>query len=64
MQYQLWKSDNDNNWYWRFMTNGREIFRASEGYVNKVDAVRSMDIARGSAQADRIQHVNGAWQQL
>jgi uncharacterized protein YegP (UPF0339 family) len=64
MQYQLWKSDNDNNWYWRFMTNGREIFRGSEGYVNKADAVRGMDIARGSAQADRIQYVNGAWQQL
>jgi uncharacterized protein YegP (UPF0339 family) len=61
MQYQLFKGE-DQLWYWRFFTNGNVIFRSTDGYVNRLDAVRAMDIARGSATAERIeQGADGNW---
>ncbi|MBI2726553.1 MAG: hypothetical protein HYX42_09930 [Polaromonas sp.] len=42
--------------------NGREIFRSSEGYNNRLDAIRSVEIARASHSAQRIeQYVDGRW---
>jgi uncharacterized protein YegP (UPF0339 family) len=65
MQYQLWKSDKDDNWYWRFVTNGREIFRGSEGYVNKAGAIHSMDIAAASFESPKLeQRDDGKWYAL
>lgn len=64
MQYQLFKG-NDGDWWWRFVANGRVIFKSSEGYENKADAVRGIDIARGSATAERIeQRSDGKWYHL
>lgn len=61
MQYQLYR-DGASEWRWRFFTNGRIIFASSEGYDNRADAVRAMEIARGSAGAERIeQHSDGKW---
>jgi uncharacterized protein YegP (UPF0339 family) len=65
MQFQLYKSANDQNWYWRFFTNNQEIFPSSEGYVNKADAVRSMDIASGSSGSERLeQRSDGKWYRM
>ena len=39
----------DHNWYWRYVaSNGRQISRSSEGYVNKSDCRRSIDIMKSS----------------
>lgn len=61
-QIQLYKG-RDNDWWWKFVhENGREIFRSSEGYRNRADAIHSVELARGSASADRIEmRDDGKW---
>jgi uncharacterized protein YegP (UPF0339 family) len=61
-QYQLYKG-NDKQWWWRFITaNGEEIFRSTDGYVNRADAVHAINIARKSSGAQCIeQHADGKW---
>lgn len=61
-QYQLYKGG-DGDFWWKFVSaNGREIFRSSEGYNNRLDAIRSIEMARASHSAQRIeQYVDGRW---
>lgn len=61
-QFQLYKGT-DADWWWRFVhANGHEIFRSSEGYKNRLDAVNGIELARSSATAERIeQHADGKW---
>lgn len=63
MKFELWKSNKDQNWYWRFIaSNNREIFRSSEGYVNRADAVNGIALAKGSATAVVfVQQPDGTW---
>ena len=62
MKFHLYKGD-DGNWWWRFVGgNGREIFKSSEGYQNREDAVLAINIARNSSTAERIElKADGKW---
>lgn len=47
--YHLYK-DTSGHWRWRYVSsNNRIISISSEGYVNKADAINSINIMRGSA---------------
>lgn len=38
------------NWYWRLVAaNNRKIAVSGEGYANKQDCVKAIDLVRGSA---------------
>jgi len=41
--------DNQNDWRWRYVTNGRIIAVSSEGYRNEADCLRSIEIMKGSS---------------
>lgn len=64
-KYELYKG-RDNQWWWRFISsNGREIFRSTDGYVNRSDAVSSINIARNSSSAACYeQQSDGTWRQF
>lgn len=40
----------DGNWYWNFQSdNGEEIYRSSEGYTSRQNAVYSIGLVRTHA---------------
>lgn len=47
--YKIWKSDADSYWYWRYIaSNGEQISRSTDGYYNKSDCRRSIEIMKDS----------------
>lgn len=48
--YQMYK-DANGHWRWRFVTNGRTIADSGEGYVNKADCERGIEIMKNSGSA-------------
>ncbi len=44
------KKDNKGHWYWiYYASNGEEIARSSESYVNRADCYHSISLVKGSA---------------
>lgn len=62
VKFQLYKGE-DGAWWRRFVLgNGREIFRSSEGYQDRADAVVAITIGRNSTTAERIElKEDGKW---
>ncbi len=64
MKFQLWKSNQNSQWYWRFLAdNGQIIATGGEGYHNRADAVRGIQLIRahaGTATAYE-QKADGTW---
>ncbi|MEM9347713.1 MAG: DUF1508 domain-containing protein [Planctomycetota bacterium] len=53
--YKIFKG-NDGYWYWRFVaSNGRQISRSTDGYVNKSDCRASVQIMKNSTHAPVIE---------
>lgn len=49
--YQMY-TGHDGDWWWRYVaSNGNEISRSSEGYRNKADCRRSIEIMKASKDA-------------
>ncbi len=48
--YQLYK-DAQQQWRWRFVTNGNIIADSSQGYSNLQDAKRGIEIMKASRDA-------------
>jgi len=46
--YKMFKG-NDGYWYWRYVaSNGRQISRSTDGYVNKSDCRASIELMKNS----------------
>lgn len=55
--YEVYRGKN-NEWYWRFLAgNGEEIFRSTDGYKNKGDCKHSIELAKGSKDAQVLTSV-------
>jgi uncharacterized protein YegP (UPF0339 family) len=50
MEYTIYQ-DAKREWRWHFTTNGRVIADSGEGYVNRQDAERGIQIMKNSADA-------------
>lgn len=64
-KFELWKG-RDGQWWWRYIaSNGREIFRSTDGYVNRADAVSAINLALNCAgSVCWEQGSNGQWTQF
>lgn len=53
-KFQLWKSQKDDNYYWRHWSNdnNKEVSRSSEGYKTKQAALDSIKWVKANANAD------------
>lgn len=52
MYFFLFKSTNNNQWYFNIRAANHERIAASEGYINKQDAVNTINLIRkGAASA-------------
>lgn len=52
MAYYHRYRDTNNQWRWRYVSsNGRIISVSSEAYVNKADAINSINIMKGSGSS-------------
>lgn len=53
-KFIYYKGD-DGDWYWRYVAaNGNEVFRASEGYRNKQDCIKSIPRCNQVESAFRV----------
>ena len=51
MKYQMYR-DSRNEWRWRLRAaNGKAIANSGEGYVNKSDCRRAIDLVKSSSRA-------------
>ena len=67
MKFELFKSSNDNQWYWRFQAaNGKSIAVGGEGYHNRMDALASMNNLRMTAASSPVweQQPDGHWRAI
>lgn len=55
MRYEYYKSKKDGDWYWRYIKNGEQISRSSEGYRNKADCLRGIEIMKDSKNAPEVE---------
>lgn len=52
MNYEIWKSDEDHQWYWHLRArNGKIIAASGEGYHNKQDCLAGIDLVKESDDA-------------
>lgn len=55
MDFILFKSVENNQWYWQFRTDNQEpIAAGTEGYINKQDALKGIYRVRANAAASPI----------
>lgn len=62
MQFEVFKSDHNQQWYWRIVAaNGQKVAQ-SEGYHNKQDALATIRSVRSGAGTSGIyDHSTGTW---
>lgn len=52
MHYLIWKSEENNQWYWHLQaSNGKIIADSVEGYYNKQDCLAGIELVKGSSKA-------------
>ena len=52
MRYEYYRDESEKReWRWRFIANHNIIAVSSEGYVNKADCLRGIELVKGSADA-------------
>jgi len=64
VKFQLWKSNQNQQWYWRMVAdNGQVIAVGGEGYVNRSDAVHGLLLVRRHAATAvcHEQRADGSW---
>ncbi len=45
-------ADSRGEWRWRYIaTNGRTVADSAEGYINRADCLRGIEIMKGSAHS-------------
>lgn len=56
-KFQVWKSKNDGDYYWRHWSdkNNNEIARSSEGYETKQGAIDSVKWVKANAEAEIVE---------
>lgn len=59
MEFQYWKSNKNGQWYWHLVSaNNKIIADGAEGYQNKADCLRGIDLVRGSYSAPAREYVD------
>ena len=49
MYFQVWKSKNNNQWYWRLRSGNHETIAHGEGYINKADCLHAVDLVKSTS---------------
>lgn len=52
--FVLWKSNQDNQYYWVFKGSNHETLCVSEGYITKLNALNSINIVSKFASMAKI----------
>lgn len=63
MYFHLYKSQNNNQWYWRLKSaNHNTIADGAEGYINKQDAIHGINLVKnGAAHARTYDESEKKW---
>lgn len=52
MKYWYFKSEKNNQWYWRLRAGNNQVIAVSgEGYVNKADCLNAINLVKQSFNA-------------
>lgn len=51
MHFELWQSDQDQQWYWHLRAANGEIIAPSQGYTHRADAEHCINLVRSCANA-------------
>lgn len=55
MYFILFKSTQNNQWYWNLNAdNNQKIAAGAEGYINKQDAIHGINLVKANAAASNI----------
>lgn len=58
MYFELFKSTNNNQWYWRLKSANHQIVATGgEGYVNKQDAVNGINLVKSTTSTTPVREV-------
>ncbi len=57
MYFQIWKSDNDGQWYWRLRAANNEIIAHGEGYQNKSDCQHAIDLVKSTSATTPVREL-------
>ena len=56
MKYEYFQSKRNNEWYWRLRaSNGQIVAVGGEGYKNKADCLRGIELVKGSGDAPVVE---------
>lgn len=56
MKYEYFRSKRNDEWYWRLRAaNGQIIAVGGEGYKNKADCLRGIELVKGSGDAPVVE---------
>jgi uncharacterized protein YegP (UPF0339 family) len=50
-KYEIWKSSDDDRWYWRFKAGNGEQVATGDGYVSRQDALHAIRLVQKSDHA-------------
>jgi uncharacterized protein YegP (UPF0339 family) len=53
-KFEIWKSKNNNNWYWRFKAGNGEIVAGGEGYTTKQNCIHAIGLIQNGANTAKI----------
>ena len=48
MYFNVWQSNKDGQWYWRLRSGNNKIIANGEGYRNKADCLRAVDLVKST----------------
>lgn len=58
MYFELFKSTNNNQWYWRLKASNHQVVATGgEGYVNKQDAVNGINLVKSTTSTTPVREV-------
>jgi uncharacterized protein YegP (UPF0339 family) len=47
-KFEIWKSDKNNEWYWRFKAANGETIASGQGYSDRRNALKAISLLQGS----------------
>lgn len=54
MKFEYWQSLTNQNWYWHLRAANGQIIANGEGYVDKVDCLRAIDLVKSTTAATPV----------